>query len=240
MRRAVAGGAVVLLAMLTGLGLARAWWQTTPAEAGLTALVEHNLERSGVEHGVTAVLLNFRAYDTWLELAVLLLALLGCLAVLQQRNVRSQSPQEEGGPVWQGLIRVLVPLMVLVAGYLLWLGKAAAGGAFQAGVVLGAAWVLVWLAGRRGLAALNATVWRLAAAVGLIGFLGAAFAGLIRSGEMLRYPEEHAGWIIVGLEVLAMISIAVALASLLMVPSTVPGGVVPGRAGTTGERKPRG
>ncbi len=41
---------------------------------------------SGVEHPVTAVLLNFRGYDTLLEIAVLLLALLVMLAV---------SPREE-------------------------------------------------------------------------------------------------------------------------------------------------
>ena len=40
-----------------------------------------NLQVSGVSNPVTAVLLNFRAYDTLLELAVLLAAVLGILAL---------------------------------------------------------------------------------------------------------------------------------------------------------------
>ncbi len=35
------------------------------------------MDRSGVTHPVTAVLLNFRGYDTLLEVAVLLIALVG-------------------------------------------------------------------------------------------------------------------------------------------------------------------
>ena len=49
-----------------------------PAEAdGLNADVMANMQDSGVTNPVTAVLLNFRGYDTLLEIAVLLLALLG-------------------------------------------------------------------------------------------------------------------------------------------------------------------
>ena len=40
-----------------------------------------HLEQSGVSNPVTAVLLNYRAYDTLLELAVLLAAVLGIMAV---------------------------------------------------------------------------------------------------------------------------------------------------------------
>ena len=39
--------------------------------------MQRNLAASGVESNVTAVLLNFRGYDTYLEITVLLAALLG-------------------------------------------------------------------------------------------------------------------------------------------------------------------
>ena len=41
------------------------------------------------------------------------------------------------GPLLLALIRQLIPGMVLVAGYLLWRGARAPGGAFQAGSILG-------------------------------------------------------------------------------------------------------
>ena len=53
------------------------------------------------------------------------------------------------------LTRLLVPVLILVAAYLLWVGAHAPGGAFQAGSVLGAAGVLLLLSG-----------WRLPAASG--------------------------------------------------------------------------
>jgi multisubunit Na+/H+ antiporter MnhB subunit len=52
-----------------------------PEGGGLTAATEALLPESGVEHPVTAVLLNFRAYDTWLEIGVILLGLLAIFAV---------------------------------------------------------------------------------------------------------------------------------------------------------------
>jgi len=48
---------------------------------GLTSLIEANLERTGVANPVTGVLLAFRAFDTWLEVAVLLVAALAALSV---------------------------------------------------------------------------------------------------------------------------------------------------------------
>src|SRR5690554_4191920 len=49
------------------------------AANGLTSTVMERIGESGVDHPPTAVLLNFRAYDTWLEVAVLLLAVWGVL-----------------------------------------------------------------------------------------------------------------------------------------------------------------
>ena len=42
-----------------------------PESAGLREAVTAQMDRSGVSHPVTAVLLNFRGYDTLLEVAVL-------------------------------------------------------------------------------------------------------------------------------------------------------------------------
>jgi multisubunit Na+/H+ antiporter MnhB subunit len=47
------------------------------ASNALSAQVVAQLPNTGVQHPVTAVLLNYRGYDTLLEMVVLLLALLG-------------------------------------------------------------------------------------------------------------------------------------------------------------------
>ena len=103
----------------------------------LPQAIDANLADSGVSNPVTAVLLNFRAYDTLLELAVLLTAVLGILALGKARP-----GYQPVGPVFDGLARWLVPVLILMAAYLLWAGAHAPGGAFQAGATLAAAGVL--------------------------------------------------------------------------------------------------
>ena len=132
---------LLLSAVATGVGYAIL---TLPAPtSGLSASVVENLDASGVQNPVTAVLLNFRGYDTLLEMAVLLLALLGVWSLGELPRQRDSAP----GMVLNMLSRLLIPILILVAGYLLWVGANAPGGAFQAGSVLAAAGVLLLLAG---------------------------------------------------------------------------------------------
>ncbi|MEW5966130.1 MAG: hydrogenase subunit MbhD domain-containing protein [Pseudomonadota bacterium] len=115
-----------------------------PAPAvDLPAAVARNMAQSGVAHPVTAVLLNFRGYDTLLEVAVLLAALFGLLALAPGRP-RAGAP---GDPLLGTWARLAAAPMIVVAGYLLWAGAHQPGGAFQAAAVLAAAAVLLHLAG---------------------------------------------------------------------------------------------
>lgn len=140
---------VLVLFFCAGLGLALgAAMLQLPTPAGQLAVhVAAKLEASGVRHPVTAVLLNFRGYDTLLEIAVLLLALLGVLAASDSERSTGLRLSAAPLPLLQAMVRVLAPLMVLMAGYLLWAGAHRPGGAFQAGAVLAAAVVLLYLAG---------------------------------------------------------------------------------------------
>ncbi|MFU8842144.1 MAG: hydrogenase subunit MbhD domain-containing protein, partial [Nitriliruptoraceae bacterium] len=55
---------------------------------GLGPAVTQALPDTGVVHGVTAVLLAFRAFDTWLEVAVLLVAVAVVLALQHAQHFR--------------------------------------------------------------------------------------------------------------------------------------------------------
>lgn len=120
------------------LTLLRAVW-TMPAEPpNLAAAVAARLADSGVKHPLTAVLLNYRGYDTLLEIAVLWLAGLAALALAPERAAAPRPAH----PVLVGLLRILAPALAMTAGYLLWAGGFRPGGAFQAGSILGAGLVL--------------------------------------------------------------------------------------------------
>ena len=180
----------------------------------LPAAVEANMAASGVAHPVTAVLLNFRGYDTLLEVAVLLLALLGVFALSHHASGHAH-PSAPAHPVLQTLAQLLAPLMVLVAGYLLWVGAHAPGGAFQAGAVLAAAGVLLGLAGLLPAWAQPGVLLRGGLALGLLVFLAVAVAGLPQ-GELLHYPPALAGALILLVEAGLTLSIGLTLAGLYL------------------------
>lgn len=214
MRRLLSLLVLVLCAALAA-GLGFAMWQLPAPGGELAAAVRQEMTASGVEHAVTAVLLNFRGYDTLLEIAVLLLAVLGMLAAMGGDNCESLRLSGSPQPLLQSLARILVPLMVLVAGYLLWAGSKQPGGAFQAGAVLAAAAVLLYLAGLVPAWAAPGALLRAGLAGGLVVFLGVAVAAL-GQGALLEYPPARAGALILAIESALTVSLGLMLAGLFL------------------------
>ena len=209
---------VIGLCALLGVVLLGAMLVLPAAPIHLPERVAANLAVSGVEHPVTAVLLNFRGYDTLLEVAVLLLALLGMLAA----GAAPLRPAPFAtDPLLATLARALAPLMVLVAGYLLWAGAFRPGGAFQAGAVLAAAGVLLRLAGFLPAWTLPGLRLRVALMAGFAIFLLAAAVGLF-AGALLRYPPEWAGAMILAIEAGLTLSLGLILAGLFLAGPETP------------------
>jgi multisubunit Na+/H+ antiporter MnhB subunit len=219
----MAAGAAVLAAWLAWLLLG------LPARAvDLPAEVAGALERSGVENPVTAVLLNFRAYDTLLEVAVLLVVAAALWALDPRETVagasdraglelRAPSPATEraaGDPMLGALVRLVSPLVVVTAAYLAWAGGRPPGGAFQAGALLGGGAVLLLMAGRMRLV-LPPPLWLRAGIVsGLAVFVAVGVATLAAGAGFLEYPEALAYPLILAVEAVLTVSIAVVLIAL--------------------------
>jgi multisubunit Na+/H+ antiporter MnhB subunit len=186
-----------------------------PAPAiDLRPLVSENLAQSGVTHPVTAVLLNFRGFDTLLEIAVMLVALLGVLATLPAD--RRPAAVHEGGDAMLPLFsRVAVPLMLLCALYLLWAGAFRPGGAFQAGALLAAALALLHLARLIPAWPSPLPLLRSGLIAGFLVFLAIATA-LLTEGALLQYPPAYAGLLILAIESALTVSLALILAGLFL------------------------
>jgi len=206
------GLGVELLVSAGSIGVAALFgWAVWSAFAGAPAerldlVVARAMPESGVVNPVTGVLLNFRAYDTLLELAVLAAALLGILALGPAR--RGFVP---GDAVLQRVAGWLVPLLILVAGYLLWVGAKAPGGAFQAGALLAAAGVVVHLIGNDDAGLPTGRLLRLLAAAGVGVFTLVGLATLHFGGAFLAYRGDTAGLLILAIEVFATLGIAITL-----------------------------
>lgn len=211
--RSHGGAAAIAAIMLLGIALIAALFQLPAGATGLASQVAEVLPETGVTHPVTAVLLNLRAYDTWLELGVLLVAVIAVLSLRGSAGLAA-ARTPAAGAVLRLLVRCSVPTMVLVAGYLLWLGKSAAGGAFQAGAVLGAAGVLLWLAGHRGLPAEK--LWQSILLLGFATFMGLGVVMMAAGGEFLEYPRDLAATWILLIEAAAALSIGGTLTALFI------------------------
>lgn len=200
---------IVLLLMAAGLGYVLLLFP--PVAPGLSVQVASNLELSGVENPVTAVLLNYRAYDTLLELGVLLLAL---IAVWSLGTSVSKRKETTPGVVLDTLSAALVPLLILIAGYLLWIGAIAPGGAFQAGAVLAAAGVLLILTGWQLNEKINGFLLRFMLVMGLGVFMLVGLVLVLFGRQFLEYPPSLAAALILLIEAAATLSIGITLVAL--------------------------
>lgn len=206
--RGVAAVAIAAGAVVVAGGVWDAY-QMAPDAAGLQAM--ERLGESGVDHPVTAVLLNFRAYDTMLEIVVLTVAFWGVWSLKGTHQAPLSRPP---GLLLERVSTVLVPLLIMLAVYLLYVGSHRPGGEFQAGAVLGAAGVLTLLVGRPIPGWRRARTRHLMVVAGAATFLAVAAAGGALTGEMFGY---RAGWepaAMLIIEVAAVVSIGFILSAL--------------------------
>ncbi|MEO1199571.1 MAG: hydrogenase subunit MbhD domain-containing protein [Pseudomonadota bacterium] len=192
--------------------LGTAFLSLPPLTPGLGPQVAEQLSASGVTNPVTAVLLNFRAYDTLLEMGVLFLALVAVWSLSPAPAQLVTAP----GSILISFVRVLVPIVVLAATYLLWIGAYAPGGAFQAGAVLAAAVVLILLAGENTMPAGSTWPLRATLSLGLGVFVAVGMSLMGMGRSFLDFPTDQAGNLILLIEVAATVSIGVTLAALFL------------------------
>jgi multisubunit Na+/H+ antiporter MnhB subunit len=180
-----------------------------------------HLPELGVGNAVTAVLLAYRSVDTLLEKIVLLLALVGVWSLAPDRFwggapriLRPARP--DGALVLLG--RLLPPVGIVVGVYILWVGATAPGGAFQAGAILAAMWLLVMIASLRDPPEIGQRRVRLLLVAGPAVFLAVGLAGFALPGGFLSYPENFAKPLIIAIEAVLTLSIAVILGLLVAGP----------------------
>ncbi len=202
---------MLCLALLALLGWAALALPTQPR--GLTGPALAALPDSGVSNPVTAALLNYRAYDTLLEVAVLLLALVGVWSLREGRLMRVDL---NARPLLLSLLRLVLPVLVVAGGYLLWIGAFAPGGAFQGGALAGGVFVLLLLAGLGRRALTHERGLRLGLALGLAVFAGVGGGVMLLTGGLLEYPRASAGHWILAIEAAALISIGLTFGGLFL------------------------
>ncbi|HEY0335264.1 MAG TPA: hydrogenase subunit MbhD domain-containing protein [Stenotrophomonas sp.] len=174
---------------------------------------------TGVGNPITAVLLAFRAMDTLLEAIVLLFALIGVwsLAPNPAWGARPHvAPHGDPHDVLAYVARVLPPIGIVVAIYILWVGADHPGGKFQAATILAAMWLLLMMAGLVKAPPIGRRALRAWLVAGPLVFIAIGVYGAVSAGAFLAYPTALAKPLIVVIEVALLPSLAITLALLLI------------------------
>jgi multicomponent K+:H+ antiporter subunit A len=145
-----------VLAALCGLGLgAAAWWMMT--RGGDSVSVEHaarSVPEGGGTNVVNVILVDFRGFDTFGEISVLVTAALGIVALLARPSDPVPVPVAEDDadrePALVMLSRIILPPALLVSVYIFLRGHNLPGGGFIAGLVSGVALALLGLGSGQG------------------------------------------------------------------------------------------
>lgn len=201
---AVLTGALVAVVGLAALGIER-----VPGAAGDLVLAE--LPATGLGNAVTGVLLAFRGLDTMLEMAVLLVALLGAWTVLGDARPGRVHRVDRRTPLVGSLLTVVAPITLLVAVHLLLAGTDAPGGAFQAGAVLTGCGVLMVLTGTLRPTAAAGLATRLLVIAGLAAFVLVGAGAAVAGHAPMTLPGT---WAVYLIETAMMLSIALTMTLL--------------------------
>jgi multicomponent Na+:H+ antiporter subunit B len=158
--------------------------------------IEKSQEETGAANMVTAVLADYRGYDTLGETVVIFTAGLACLLVLGTLGEASSEGSAEddrmaysfGSDVVDVSTRLLIPFIFLFAAYVVVHGHTSPGGGFQGGAILGAALIVIRLVrGRAGLLRLDTRRALVLASLGVVTYAAIGLACLAFSGNFLDY-----------------------------------------------------
>ncbi len=142
-----------------------------------------------VANTITAVVVNFRGFDTLGEVTVLFLAATGLASILYRKEEEEEERISIGS---SSLVRtgakILFPLILVLGLYVFIHGHLTPGGGFQGGAIIATGFLLMLVTYKRFHTNHNLMVW-LESIAGL-AFVGIGLYGLFRYGSFL----QNTGW----------------------------------------------
>lgn len=191
-----------------------------PSQAGTSKFyIEQTYNESHVPNLVTAVLADYRGYDTMFETVVIFTAGIAIIAILRGLGVPTHRPNRPtpDDKIIQMTCRMLVPVVQLFALYVLMHGHYSPGGGFQGGVIFGASFILLAVSRdlETALKRLSSRGFILIAALGIIIYAGHGIVSQALGGQFLEYgklwpddPTKGRYWAMLGVEIGVFFTVA--------------------------------
>ena len=205
MMKKLAGIVVFVVGLLLFYGVSNVdvfpGWGDPDSPANASPLSQYfitdTIKDSEVPNMVTAVLADYRGYDTMFETVVIFIAGIAIFAVV--RVSRNNSPvcggnkDDEPDLIITTTCRLLVPVIQIFALYVLAHGHSSPGGGFQGGVIMGASFILVAVAWDldTALGRFSEKAAIACAGLGIIIYAGFGLASMFYGEEFLNYGITH-------------------------------------------------
>ena len=172
----------------------------SPANSYLsTYYITNALHDTEAPNMVTAVLADYRGFDTLFETCVMFLAGVTTLMVLSskrkvekgKRNEHDTSSISFSGTVLDVGFRILIPVIIIYAFYVLSHGEVSLGGGFQAGALLAIAYMIDRLipSFQNSLGAFTEETAAIIAGVGVFIYAFTGILPMFKGGNFLEYDH---------------------------------------------------
>ena len=175
-------------------------WGSPDAPASKSPVSSHFIANTGVDtevpNMVTAVLADYRGFDTMFETVVVFIAGMAVLAILKNSGRKKLVKREfevdaEPDLIVTNTVRLLVPVIQIFAFYVLAHGHVSPGGGFQGGVLMGASFILIALSWDLQTALIRFPLnWTtILGGLGIFLYAGIGLLSMFLGGEFLDYSE---------------------------------------------------
>ena len=161
--------------------------------------IENSISQTGAHNIVTAVLADYRGFDTLFETCVMFLAGITALMVLSSTvkvNKTARDRQEVqdisfSGTVIDTAFRIVVPIIAIYAFYVLAHGESSLGGGFQAGALLASAYMIdrIIPSFNNSLGTLTEEAAAMTAGVGVFIYILTGVLPMFNGGNFLEYGK---------------------------------------------------
>lgn len=151
---------------------------------------------TAVPNIVTAVLADYRGFDTMFETAVIFAAGIAVVLILRAFTRRRDDVPQEMEPdivyddiIVRTIVRLLVPFIQLFALYVVMHGHHSPGGGFQGGVMLGASFIIIAISFdlQTAMKRISERAVLLLAGAGVLIYAGIGFVSMLLGGNFLDY-----------------------------------------------------
>ena len=187
--------------------------------------ITNTIVDSEVPNMVTAVLADYRGYDTMFETVVVFVAGIAIFAVVRVYDDSGwHAPEFMRKPdlIPKHTVRLLVPVIQIFSLYVLAHGHSSPGGGFQGGVIMGASFILIALVWNVDVALrrFSEKAAIITAGAGILVYAGIGVASMMMGGEFLDYgvlypvipgcdsPEMARYFGMLGVEIGVMLTVA--------------------------------